>query len=101
MAPSVRGLNWYWSRYVRLMFGYELAFVRCGTEETGNLQIFQGRAARAVSAGLRADRLSPDRHGAARSCLLLGARFDRDRHRLGVVMSTRSPTLTLSRRLVS
>lgn len=36
------GLNWYWSRYVRLMFGYELAFVR-GTDETGNLQVFQGR----------------------------------------------------------
>ena len=36
------GLNWYWSRYVRLMFGYELALVR-GTERTGNLQVFQGR----------------------------------------------------------
>ena len=42
MALFGAGLNWYWSRYVRLMFGYELAFVR-GTEETGNLQIFQGR----------------------------------------------------------
>ena len=42
MALLGAGLNWYWSRYVRLMFGYELAFVR-GTDETGNLQIFQGR----------------------------------------------------------
>ncbi|MBY0280504.1 OprO/OprP family phosphate-selective porin [Candidatus Binatia bacterium] len=42
MALFGAGLNWYWNRYVRLMFGYELAFVR-GTEETGNLQVFQGR----------------------------------------------------------
>lgn len=42
MALLGAGLNWYWNRYVRLMFGYELAFVR-GTEETGNLQVFQGR----------------------------------------------------------
>lgn len=44
------GLNWYWSRCVRLMLGYELALVR-GTEQTGNLQVFQGpRAARALNA---------------------------------------------------
>ena len=42
MALLGAGLNWYWNRYVRLMFGYELAFVR-GTGETGNLQVFQGR----------------------------------------------------------
>jgi len=36
------GLNWYWSRYVRLMLGWELAFVR-GTAETGNLNVLQGR----------------------------------------------------------
>jgi len=35
-------LNWYWNRNLRLMLGYELAFVR-GAADTGNLQVFQGR----------------------------------------------------------
>lgn len=42
MALLGGAFNWYWNRYVRLMFGYELAFVR-GAERTGNLQVFQGR----------------------------------------------------------
>lgn len=42
MALLGGAFNWYWNSYVRLMLGYELAFVR-GAPETGNLQIFQGR----------------------------------------------------------
>lgn len=42
MALLGAAFNWYWNRYVRLMLGYELAFVR-GADRTGNLQVFQGR----------------------------------------------------------